>query len=147
MRGRITIMDRFRATAQQSSDNTSTQPRRYTRREIACIMFVCLALGVSIGLGIGLNLHVQLMDSFAANHESDKQDQKEDISDEKKIMELFNEIARQLDIDVSLPFQAEEVKPILKEANDWMSMSEETFWKTYTLYSSISHSTSLLLCS
>jgi len=102
-------------------------------RNCSCMKVITIALIVIVVVIFASSIHVasaRKLDFIARKPGEKKQEDEEEIATDKQIVAIFNEAAAAYGEDVSKPYTLAEVQVLLKEAHEWMHMSEAQWWKT-----------------
>ena len=101
---------------------------------------LCAVLAVFLlvfGIAVYHSVHAQL-DFIVRKPGEEKKDDDPEAPADKQIVDMVNKSAACWGIDVSQPFTVEDVKPLLKEVQEWYHMSEKDFWATCVLKALVS---------
>ena len=126
------------ASASQDDESITSIPGKKkcncTVQKVACAVFGVFILIFAIAVYNSL----AKLDFIVRKPGAEKKDDDPEAPPDKQIVDMVNESAACWGIDVAQPFTVEDVKPLLKEIQEWYHMSEKDFWGTCVLMALLS---------
>ena len=129
----VTTLPRTAAVSQDAETITSVSGGKKcncTVQKVCCA--VCAVFILIFAIAVYHTIHAQL-DFIVRKPGEEKKDDDPEAPADKQIVDMVNKSAACWGIDVSQPFTVEDVKPLLKEVQEWYHMSEKDFWATCVL--------------
>lgn len=123
----VSTLPRNASTSQDDESITSNAGKKKCNCTVQKVACAVLAVFLLI-FAISIYHSTAKLDFVVRKPGAEKKDDDPEAPPDKQIVDMVNESAACWGIDVAQPFTVEDVKPLLKEIQEWYHMSEKDFW-------------------